>query len=186
MNPLTIEFKTFGDTELQIMLAAVTDFASALQRGSCRHSLALLGSCGVGKTYLARQVWEKVWCKRLVALGSKLKISSVETRGGKWLVWSDWIEAQKARLDRLEENLSAIRRSPFVVIDEFPSRDTTGWASEVFERILNGRLGKPTIITSNKLMKELHAIDPRVASRLIRDGGQFVECITQDFSSRRH
>lgn len=83
--------------------------------------------------------------------------------------------------------LEELKREKLVVIDEIGSdRDPNGHVRDCLSRLLSARVGKWTIITSNKSLGEIQRdIDTRVSSRMCRDGSVVVDVDIPDFSLRR-
>ena len=78
------------------------------------------------------------------------------------------------------------RRWPFLVIDEVtPDNDKWGPAANALINLLSARTGRWTLLTSNLGIAEMEHLDPRISSRLIRDGSKVVIVDTQDYSTRR-
>lgn len=111
--------------------------------------LSILGQTGTGKTE---------WAKRLKDAAKPYGISQM------WH-WSDVCDKYLA--DRDYGILRHMERVDFLVIDEIGLKE---WASanRDLSALLNRRLGKWTVITSNLTQGELADIDARVASRLVR------------------
>lgn len=67
------------------------------------------------------------------------------------------------------------------------SRDKTGYTGECLFRLCNARVGKFTLFTTNLDLKGIsERIDPRIASRLIRDGNEFKAITAGDYAIRQH
>ena len=70
------------------------------------------------------------------------------------------------------------------------SSDLAGHSHSTFAidklyELLNERLGKWTVLTSNLTLTQFQEWDQRIASRLIRDGNECVETVTKDFATRQ-
>lgn len=83
--------------------------------------------------------------------------------------------------------MSELASERFVVFDELGAdRDPSGHIRDCLARTLCSRVGKWTIITSNKTLEQIGAdIDTRIASRMIRDGSEVVEVELTDYSLRK-
>ena len=82
----------------------------------------------------------------------------------------------------LRDNL---RSWPLLCLDELGGeRDLNGFSAENLCTVLAGRENKWTIITSNKEFAELHKLDARISSRLVRGQNICVEVKTQDYWTR--
>jgi len=162
--------------------------------------VALLGKTGTGKTHLAcacvnKYMHNKVieWVENNKAHDFGWKEYAEESflnhlRACKPLfvneskIYSEVIDANKS--GGSEGVLLKYSHTHFLVIDDlFASRQTEFARSVVYE-ILNERLSYntlPTIITSNLLLREIGAIDDRIASRL---QGEFTFEITESVDFR--
>lgn len=70
-----------------------------------------------------------------------------------------------------------------VFIDEIGAdRDKSGHVRDCLSRLLGARVGKWTVITSNKTLKQISEdIDTRISSRMIRDGNETVIVDVPDY-----
>ena len=92
---------------------------------------------------------------------------------------------QKLRAGDAFEMRSEMKRWPVLFLDDIGAeRDPSGFAAEELNTLLGCRVGKWTLITSNKDADALQAIDGRIYSRLIRDLNRCVGVNTVDFSER--
>jgi len=132
-----------------------------------RWPIYLFGPAGVGKTCAAACVWRS------------------------WPRWPLWYETSEIinRIvrcrtsddsDDSERGLTnKIRDTPLIVLNDFGIRAPTEAAFEILIRIIDLRLGKPLIVTSNLEPEQLAKVfDDRVASRLLR--GSVVHCVGDD------
>lgn len=76
---------------------------------------------------------------------------------------------------------------PVLFLDDIGAeRDSTGFAAEQLNTLLGCRVHKWTILTSNLMLHQLAAIDPRISDRIIREpGNQFVELTTTSYALRQ-
>lgn len=67
-----------------------------------------------------------------------------------------------------ERILNGLIEHQLLVLDDFGAEKQTEWALQTLYAVLSARINdcRPTIITSNLSLTELHRIDPRLASRL--------------------
>jgi len=74
----------------------------------------------------------------------------------------------------------------FLVIDDLGSpRDINGYLADCYAKICEERLGKWTIITTNKPLGQIaEEIDARIASRMIRGGSKVVATNAGDWNLR--
>lgn len=173
------------DREHQQMIAlinAAARFVLAVRSGSgTPHWLSLLGKSGAGKTMVAKRIWR--WFKQ-----SELFRSEVHKRGqliiypGQWCYWPN--VASELQANSGYGWLEDLATEKLVVFDEIGSeRDVSAHVRDCLARTLCARVGKWTIITSNKTLHNIAAdIDARVASRMIRDGSVVVELDVPDYA----
>ena len=63
--------------------------------------------------------------------------------------------------------------------------DSKGFERDMLWRILNSRVHKWTLLTSNLMLSQIgELIDVRIASRMVRDGSITVEVNTKDYALR--
>ena len=153
------------------MANAAAEFTGHVKAGNPRW-LTFLGRSGTGKTYLARGLAK--WCEERYAVGwSKFKHWPTllgKLRGGS-------LDASEAITD-----LSAFK---LLVVDEIGmGADVRDYGLDCLLRLMEGRKRGWTVFTSNLTLKQLAAIDERIASRLLRMGA-VVECNTKDYALRR-
>jgi DNA replication protein DnaC len=74
---------------------------------------------------------------------------------------------------------------PVLFLDDIGAeRDSTGFASENLNTLIGCRANRWTIITSNLMLEQLAAIDPRISDRMIRKPNIVVEVNTVSHSLR--
>jgi DNA replication protein DnaC len=116
--------------------------------------LLLLGGYGCGKTHLAAAI-----ANFAVSMGVPTLFLTVP----------DLLDALRFSFDSedttFEERFDEIRNARLLVLDDFGTQNTTGWAQEKLFQIVNYRyINKlSTVITTNLLLDE---IEPRIRSRL--------------------
>ncbi len=179
-------FETLNDPVLIDMLKAAAGFLAHLRevppvpRPHGRW-LTFLGTNGVGKTLLARMIYE-AWVKRL-RYYTEPALGISQSRPGRFEKWNSWL--RRAHGEALPAKMDALITCPFVVLDEIgAARDKTGFVTDVLHDVLSDRIGYPTVITSNTTMEQWREIDNRIASRLVRDDNLIVECVTEDYALR--
>lgn len=149
--------------------------------------LTLSGLNGCGKTHLARRIYAHaaayypysgpVW----VASDSR-RLNSRRPQ----CVWLDEVEFVH-RCKNGEYDLPQYLGDDWlVVIDDLgASRDKSGFAGEMIFKLCNSRVGKLTLFTTNLTLPQIsEQIDPRIASRLIRDGNKFLRIKAGDYAMR--
>lgn len=152
------------------LFCEIKAFADSMTTGNGRW-LAILGKSGTGKTHLAREVFSH----------AKRNFSGWvdPDRGNYQLRQFLWLDARKLaqRLRDGEWELRDRIAGAFLVVldDIFATRDPSGFVLDELEAALNSRLGKWTVITSNLLHGQIADQDPRIASRLRRNGSTVLE-----------
>jgi DNA replication protein DnaC len=183
-----LDFEIGGDGEtrrqLALMLSAAAIFLRAVKAGKNPFWLTLLGSSGAGKTYLARKIWR--WYR-----SSTLFRSRMDEDTGDIIFPGSWINWPSIAGELLGNEgygiLSDLQNEKLIVLDEIGAdRDPSGHTRDCLARLLSARVGKWTIITSNKTLGDIQRdIDARISSRIIRDGSLVVDVDVPDFHLRR-
>jgi DNA replication protein DnaC len=143
--------------------------------------LTLTARSGTGKTKLARAVYRQFMDQnRFERFYDPLN----NRIGGNTCMFVDWrkfCDDVKGAFDLIDD----VCAEWFVILDDLGAeRDASGFIASVIDRILNARRGKWTLITTNlKLRQVAEKIDPRVSSRMLRDGNQVVESDALDYNS---
>ena len=177
----SLNFNSCEDPELAKLLRATATFLRDICEDFKGHAywLTLLGSSGVGKTHLAKGAW-RIWqdkaCWRKHRSGARIPMDGYywdfgrlinEVRDRHYGVWEDAC------------------RAPFLVIDDVGAGNSnTAFAIDKLYELLNRRLSRWTVITANQKLETLGEWDQRIASRLIRNGNQCVDVVTQDYALR--
>ena len=164
-----LSFDTHGDTVLEDMLTRTAAFINAFTHhdNRKRYWLTLAGTCGVGKTHLAKAVAKTH--------------QNVAKSPGKFV---RWIDALNYMRDGHHNYASELARESLLVIDDIGAEHGSEYGSQKLLEVLDKRLGKWTFITSNLTMERFAEIDRRIASRLVRDNNQVLECVTTDYALR--
>jgi DNA replication protein DnaC len=170
------------------MIRAVGEFCRDMKAGTNPRWLSLLGSSGAGKTFLAKRVWN--WYRTTPMFEAATHREEASGRDevvypGQFCWWPEIAGdlAGNQGYDRLVE----LQSERFVVFDELGAdRDPSGHIRNCLARTLCARVGKWTLITSNKTLEEIgDEIDTRIASRIVRDGSQAIDVQVPDFSLRK-
>ena len=166
------------------MIGAVGRFVRAVKDGKTPYWLSLLGTSGAGKTYLAKRIWNWYHTSDLFQATMSRDHSGRQQilYPGQWCYWPS-VAAQLSAGEGYEI-LSELASEKFIVLDEIGSdRDPSGNIRNGLARTLCSRVGKWTIVTSNKTLQQVgDDIDNRIASRMCRDGSQVVEVDIPDYS----
>lgn len=160
--------------------AAEAFLAELHQEGSPPRWLTLCGESGLGKTFLADLI-------RSAAPPDCFEHPSLQ-RAGRKLNWGDCIwklRREQTREEACADVDYALEQRLLLIDDIGGSKDSEFSASALF-RIIEHRMNKWTIITSNRNLQQLaETVDSRIASRMIRDRNVCVEADTVDFATRK-
>lgn len=179
------DFETGDNPRLAEALNAAKRFASDMER-MVRPArwLAFLGTAGTGKSHLARKV-SSYFRKNLLAThvpNESTKERWVSMTGGfkRWTVASNDIrEGDLGVVNLLAEDW-------FVCLDDLFAEHQSEFLTAKLCEILDRRLGKWTILTSNKTLSQIAEIEVRIASRLKRGGGEVITMTgVPDYSLRK-
>lgn len=166
-------FETFGDPKLEAMRDAAQLFANEIKSGYPPRWLSLVGKSGVGKTHLAGEIYR--WVDRTGCY------HEVEGRGGATANVARsyrivrWRRVAASLLEGNWRELDDLIGYWFLVVDDIGSEHNVPAIKSALERLVDERLNKWTIFTSNLSHRELAELDARIASRMIRGGSVIVE-----------
>ncbi|MCI0747576.1 MAG: hypothetical protein L0Y58_19395 [Verrucomicrobia subdivision 3 bacterium] len=181
-NPsLLFEFSTCRDPQLERMLGNVNEFAGALVDPTSQpYCLSLLGSSGVGKSYLL----EKLRAIARITPHLQRHPTLIPGACAQYRYWPEVVDD----LQDWDSGRTLVRQlvdCPFLVLDDvFSPLDKSGWKAERALRILEGRKGKWTALSANATREEIAQIDTRIMSRLIRDDNVVIDVDTTDYANR--
>lgn len=174
------EFETFEEKVLINLLRRVEEWL--LDKNSS--ILTLSGGTGKGKTHLLKRI------KKLI---ESLDVPHFKHRIGFPEVLMDkWYDIP-GKLLKDSEYITTIKNCGVFLLDDFLCEDYsninnyTSMALTFAYKVIDCREGKPTFITTNKIVSDIEAIDIRIADRLFREGGKFIEIpkATRRFLERR-
>jgi DNA replication protein DnaC len=135
-----------------------------------RRSVFLFGAPGVGKTHLA-----------VSALAEFIKLGV----DYKFVGCTDYVYTVQAAFGNPKDIVRELVDNNVVLIDDLASEKATESARSsllfLIDQIYSRR--KIVIVTSNESPKQIHAFEPRIASRLSEMCG-FVELVAEDFRIR--
>jgi DNA replication protein DnaC len=137
--------------------------------------LTLSGGTGKGKTHLL---------KRVITLINSLDVPHFKYKSGFREVMMDkWYDIPNKIL-KDPEYFTSIKNCGIYLLDDFLCEDYsvinnyTSMALTFAYKIIDSREGKPTLVTTNKTVSDIESIDIRIADRLFREGGKFIEIPT--------
>ncbi len=156
--------------------SAVKNWLKAITTGVIPpFSLTISGRSGCGKTHLAKNA------------AAYLKQRGI-SKG--FYLWSDVVKQYKADA---EHTLHKLAKYTVLILDDVGAENISGeyslgLAATALCDVVEKRLGKWTLLTSNLTTSEIaKTYDPRVASRLIRNGGRTVDMsAAQDYNLTRN
>lgn len=193
MTQLGLEtFRTCSDPVLERMRNAARVFIADIESGAPPRWLTLWGTNGTGKTFLASLIVEAVRERLTVGLqatptrpqGELMAPGGRRQRGPRVLRWAPLMEAYQGKQE-ITPKLDAARAASILLLDDIGAEHITPATLAKLSALLDARLGKWTVITSNLSPDGWKAIEPRISSRFIRGGSVHVQCDTLDFSTRR-
>mgnify|MGYP001573982202 CR=1 FL=1 len=176
-DPVTLDtygLNLFADPALEAMVRACREFERRFRAGAAPCWLALLGTSDTGKTHVAERIWRR--------LAPRCGWSDVTYSRAK-IFWP-------ALIGELRDGESRafyrdLMRWPLLLLDDIGSeRDNSGFAAEQLYTLLGCRARRWTILTSNRTLNQIAALDVRVANRFIRDGNLLCEVKTIGYSTR--
>jgi len=158
----------------------------AFKRGEEPRWLSLLGVSGTGKTHCARRLF--FWAKARAEEGRTVQRGEFGYYDGldyipHEIYWPEFVQLLRAGHGFGKRD--DMKRWPVLFLDDIGAeRDASGFAAEELNTLLGMRVGKWTILTSNKDIEALKAVDGRISSRLIRGKNICVGVNTIDFAER--
>lgn len=172
-----------NDPDLVALWKAASAFAADVDStpGVPPRWLTLCGASGCGKTHLARELYN--WFRRYKAhfIHPTLGINQLHD-----CRFVDTSELAGDLKKGLYAHAAEIARCHFLVLDDLGAeRDTSGFLAEQFLKLLNQRMGKWTIITSNLTLSQISdQLDARIADRMRRGNSIVLESKSPSFADR--
>lgn len=146
------------------------------------HWLTLLSQSGTGKTTLAKSVWTQFMEQNRFVLKLDVPQQRIFGNTAHFCNWRNYCSGVRQGSFGVIDDLCS---EWFVILDDVGSEhDPNGFIASTLDRILNSRQNKWTMITSNLSLEHFSQIDPRVASRMIRNGSVVIECGAIDYNLR--
>lgn len=169
------------------MRDAAAEFLAAMYNHEEPYSLAYLGPCGTGKTFLLRLI--NRFFQQFMSGTCRHIDEAISVRGPdgayveQWLCaggYTNWGEALRVMLDTGDwTRLGSYRGDYFLGLDDIlaeheKKRELS--ASKLYEIFTDRHARRWTVVTGNYGLAEIDArLDPRIASRLIRDRNVCIE-----------
>lgn len=175
-------FQTFGNAGLVGMAKAAQDFAISLTTPlTTPRWLSMLGTSGAGKTMLAKMIVAdaRAFCETHPYLEGAQRIRHVK--------FVNWPKAAEQLRGGDYGALEGAASAWLTVIDDIGAEHDARSSfipSKLYD-LLNDRLGRWTVITSNRGLADLATMDARIASRMRREYSDIVEVKVPDFFSRK-
>ncbi len=186
-------FKTHNDPQLEAMKKDAVEYTDDLMHDRTPRWLSFLGSPGIGKTMLAMIIWRLFRDHRHGLINwpasERTKTENnpcgqvIRRRGG----FLNWGRAMNERMLQGDYSfLADVCSYDFFVIDDIGTEYEKHRALAVSKlyQIFDARLGKWTVITANFGMKEIGDLDPRLASRMVRNDGRILDLDVIDYALR--
>lgn len=164
-----------SDRNIEAMVEAAARWCISVKAGGKPHWLVLLGSSGIGKTLITDRVWR--WLK------SRPDFRTDGDYDPRKLYWPKF--TQELRSGQAYGVRNAAMSWPYCYLDDICAENVTSYSGEELNALLGARVGRWTIVTSNKLMGDIGDLDCRIASRFVRDGARLVEAETIDYNLRK-
>lgn len=166
---------------------AAAKLVADMERGAAPYWLTISGDPGVGKTFVARQTYDRArpLCAASTANHAQQFGIYNEARRRPDCRWFDAAKFKRLYLDDKQYDLPEYLAVEWLVgFDDLGStNDAKDVLAEAYYRLANQRLGKWTIWTTNFTIEEIaKRIDPRVASRLIRDENRLITITAPDYA----
>jgi chromosomal replication initiation ATPase DnaA len=178
------EFLTRGEPCLEAMCAAADSMIRGMASGKPAYWVSFLGGCGNGKTMLARKVYR--FQQRYLRAGEWRMTQDVGLTNAQTGIWCDWSNYASELADFKAGRRESLKGAWFLVLDDIGADSGRAIVTDELFRILNSRLGKWTIITSNLTPDGIaERLDQRIASRLIRDGNVLIQNTAPDWALRQ-
>ena len=169
-----LNFDLCGDDDLRLMVAGCCEWAHSFKSNHAPRWISLLGRSGTGKTHCAEKLW------RWASVRADFNKAEYHPHAVLWPVF-----VQELRAGKAFEKRTDMQTWPVLFLDDIGAeRDPTGFAAEELQAMLARRLGKWTIITSNRTIEKLAEVDERIASRLIRGSNICVGVKAPDYATR--
>ena len=171
-------FETLEDPILEKMKHEAQEFLIDISAKQKPRWLSYCGISGTGKTFLAKRI--RTAANRIPHMINHDKLLNPVM----FQFWPDLLgHLRYQEFWRMDD----IAEANLVVFDEIAiDHDPSGFAADKLCQMLSRRVGKWTLITSNWTLSRIQEIDPRIASRMVRDKSVVVGCDTVDYATRNY
>lgn len=170
------QFLTLQDPVLEDMKQTATSYIADIRAKKSPYWLTLWGrnghGNGTGKSFLARLV-------RDATTGS-----FGCTPPAKWTHWPSLCDRMQAREDTMHAFAFA-ESAGLLILDDIGAEHQTAAMITKLCRLMESRLRKWTILTTNLSPEDWQQRDSRISSRIIRDGNRHLRCETTDYALRK-
>jgi DNA replication protein DnaC len=186
------DFQTLNDPQLERMKFEAASFIDDLFQNRTPRWLSFLGSTGSGKTMVAKLIWRLFADHRHTQINWPLSMTTEGTAKPQIFRWrGGFINWGKAVNNRMLQGdyafLEDLREYNFFAIDDLLSeyeKHRSLSASKLYD-VLESRLGKWTVLTANVSLSQIgELLDPRIASRMIRNNSVVVDVDLPDWNLR--
>lgn len=158
------DLANFSEEERENMRAlfdSAGQFYSAICNGWPARWFTALGSTGIGKTWLCDKLWTRIRHR----FNSS---SDYYHRKISWPAFEERLHRKPADPAAVAEFRDMQKWAVLYLDDIYGGPDPWGDKTYDIFTLLDRRIGKWTVITSNKSIEEVQAHDPRIADRMIR------------------
>lgn len=172
-----------NDPELVALWNAASTFAADIDGAPSMPPrwLTLCGASGCGKTHLARELYN--WYGRY---HSAFRHPDTGAWNSRQYAFKDVSILASDLKKGLYGHATDLERCHFLVLDDLGAeRDVSGFLAEQLLKLLNRRLDKWTVITSNLTLSQISdTLDARIADRMRRGNNIVVESKAPSFADR--
>lgn len=164
------------DDEVERMVKAAAQWATAVKEGKSPRWLVMLGTSGCGKTHIAKRLWK--WLQT-----HREDFSSRAEYDPRWIYWPGFMDKTKTDTSCYGV-LNDMPRWKYLALDDVLAERQSDWTVEKLHNLIGQRARKWTIITSNLSMMGMAKLDKRIASRMLRDKSIVTDVTTTDYNLR--